>query len=67
MARIKEILIEGHKKSSPSSKKSFANAVNGESGGSLDSQLMGWRCRVCGSWDVSAAVIGEGQHGGCNV
>jgi len=76
---LKEILIEGHKRSSPPSMaarprsrlsvgrtKYFANAVKGQLGGSLDSQLMRWRCRACGSWDVSAAVIGEGQHGGCN-
>ena len=76
---LKEILIEGHKKLSPSSvfacphsrfsvgrKKSFVNAVRGQLGGSLDSQLMRWKCRACGSWDVFAAVIGEGQDGSCN-
>jgi len=77
---LKEILIEGHKKSSPSTmnapprsrftvgrKKSSANAVRGEFGGSLDSQLMGWKCTACGcSWDVFAAVVGEGQDGDCN-
>jgi len=47
-------------------KKSFANAVKGQLGGSLDSQLMGWRCKAGGSWDVFAVVIGEGQHGSCN-
>ena len=47
-------------------KKSFVNAVQGQLGVSLNSQLMGWICRACGSWDVSAAVISEGQHGGCN-
>ena len=61
---LKEILIEGHKKLSPSMyapprsrftmgrKKSVANAVRGQLGGSLNSQLMGWKCRACGSWDV---------------
>ena len=76
---LKEILIEGHKKSSPSTmnapprsrfivgrRKSFANAVRGQLGGSLDSQLMGWKCRACRFWDVFAAVIGEGQEGDCN-
>ena len=73
---LKEALIVGHKKSSPSSmnacpcsrffvdrKLPFANVVRGQSGGSVDSHLMGWRCRACGSWDVFAAVIGEVQDG----
>ena len=77
---LKEILIKGHKKSSPSPKnapthsrftvgrkRSLANTVRGQlGGGSLDSQLMAWKCRACGSWDVFAAVIGEGQDGDCN-
>jgi len=66
---LKEFLIEGHKKSSPSSmaarpcsrlsvgrKNSFANAVKGQVGGSLDSQLRGgdvaWLlgCFCCSDW-----------------
>ena len=45
---------------------SFANAVRGQLGGSLYSQLMGWKCRACGPWDVFVAVISEVQDGGCN-
>uniref|UniRef100_A0A7C9EAQ4 Uncharacterized protein n=1 Tax=Opuntia streptacantha TaxID=393608 RepID=A0A7C9EAQ4_OPUST len=45
---------------------SFANVVRGQPGGSVDSPLMGWRCRACGSWDVFAAVIGEVQDGSGN-
>ena len=38
---------------------SFANTLRGRVGKSKSSVLKGWRCRNCGSWDVSGAVIKE--------
>jgi len=77
---FKESLIEGHKKPShtkrnapipsrsPVSKdRSFATVVRVHLGGSLDSSLIGWKCRDCGSWDVCTAVIGEVHNGSGNV
>jgi len=42
---------------------SFANVVRGELGNSKSSDLKGWGCRNCGSWDVFAAVSGENNAG----
>jgi len=62
---LKETLIEGHKKPSPTPSsapirsrfavgrdKPFANVVRDCLGGSHDLRLRGWKCRACGSWDV---------------
>jgi len=60
---FKETLTEGHKKPSPPPRNAYvpsrfpvANVVRGHLGGSPDSHLMGWKCRDCGSWDVSTSV-----------
>jgi len=79
---LKETLIKGHEKPSPPPRNasipsrfsvswdmSFVNVnvVRGRLGGSLDSHLMGWKCRACGSWDVFVALIGKEKDGSGDV
>ena len=37
----------------------FADVVRGEAGNLISSNLKGWRCRNCGSWDFFAVVVVE--------
>jgi len=45
---------------SPTNKSvSYANVVQGATGGEHYGQLKGWRCRACGSWDIYVAILGD--------
>jgi len=77
---LKEVLIDPNKSLSRkqqvtprtctlkvSGQLSFVDVVRCEVGNSKNSDLKGWRCQNCRSWDVYAVVIGEKNGGNQQV